>query len=67
MLHNAKVPDDFEVHSGVRQGCILSLLLFLMAISDVIRAEFNERTQRLKGTMISNGGGSGNGLVISSA
>ena len=38
MLPKDKLSELFEVHSGVRQGCILSPLLFLLVVGDVINA-----------------------------
>lgn len=38
VLHDGRLSDDFEIRSGVRQGCILSPILFLLVISDVLRS-----------------------------
>ena len=38
MLHNGTLSAPFVVGSGVRQGCILSLVLFLVVIGDIIQA-----------------------------
>ena len=38
VLHKAKLSEHFEVHSGVHQDCILSPLLFVLAVGDVINA-----------------------------
>ena len=52
MLHKAKLSECFEVHSGVRNGCILSPLLFLLAVGDVINvALLSHRNKGLRCTM----------------
>ena len=38
VLHNGTLSARFVVGSGVRQGCILSSVLFLVAIGDIIQA-----------------------------
>ena len=38
VLHNGTLSAAFVVGSGVRQGCILSALLFLVVIDDIIQA-----------------------------
>ena len=37
VLHKNKLSELFEVRSGVRQGCILSAVLFLIVLGDVLR------------------------------
>ena len=37
VLHKNKPSEPFEVRSGVRQGCILSAVLFLIVLGDVLR------------------------------
>ena len=41
VLHKSKLSEQFEVNSGVRQGCILSPVLFLLVINDVLEAALN--------------------------
>jgi hypothetical protein len=36
VLHRGKLSEQFQVHSGLRQGCSLSPFLFLLVISDVL-------------------------------
>ena len=38
VLHKGKLSEQFEIKSGVRQGCILSPVLFLLVIHDVLEA-----------------------------
>ena len=44
VLHKGKLSDQFEIKSGVRQGCILSPVLFLLVIHDVLEAALNPLT-----------------------
>ena len=41
VLHNGKLSETFNVESGVRQGCILSPILFLLVVADVLDAAFS--------------------------
>nr|KAG5690317.1 hypothetical protein BaRGS_022544 [Batillaria attramentaria] len=34
VIHGGRLSDDFEISSGVRQGCLLSLLLLLLVVLD---------------------------------
>ncbi|XP_055527177.1 uncharacterized protein LOC129719794 [Wyeomyia smithii] len=36
VLHNEALPEPIRVVAGVRQGCILSLLLFLIVIDEIL-------------------------------
>ena len=37
VIHNEKLSETFEVKTGVRQGCILSPLIFIMVIVWIMR------------------------------
>ena len=37
VMHNGKLSKTFEVKTGVRQGCILSPLIFVMVIGWIMR------------------------------
>jgi exonuclease III len=41
VLHNGQLTESFETVSGVRQGCILSPLLFLIVLDEVLRRAFS--------------------------
>ena len=45
MLQKGKLSEPFEVHSGVRQSCILSPLLILIVVGDVITCTSKQRTE----------------------
>ena len=36
LLHNGKISDAFSTNSGVRQGCLLSPLLFAIVLDDIM-------------------------------
>ena len=40
VFHKNKLSEPFEVRSGVRWGCILSPMLFLIVLGDVLREAF---------------------------
>ena len=46
VLHNGCVSKHFEVHSGVRQGCILSSVLFLIVLDDIISVALSSQSRR---------------------
>ena len=37
VIHNGKLTDPFEVKTGVRQGCLLSPMIFLMVVDWIMR------------------------------
>ena len=37
VIHNGKLSETFEAKTGVRQGCILSPLIFIMVIGWIMR------------------------------
>lgn len=51
VLHKGKLTEPFDVCSGVRQGCILSPLLFLLVIGDILRVAFNDTRGGIMWTM----------------
>ena len=52
VLHKGKLSEAFEVHSGVRQCCMLSPILFLIVLDDVIKAALvSHRNKGLRWTM----------------
>jgi hypothetical protein len=36
ILHQGRLSDPFEIKNGVRQGCVLSPLLFLLVVDDIM-------------------------------
>jgi hypothetical protein len=51
VLHRGKLSEQFQVHSGVRQGCLLSPLLFLLVISDVLRKALANSNRGIRWTL----------------
>ena len=45
VLHSATPSAHFDVSSGVRQGCILSPVLFLVVLGDILQASIVNITQ----------------------
>lgn len=50
VVHKGKVGRDFTVHSGVKQGCILSPLLFILVL-DWVMKKANKNTQGIRWTL----------------
>ena len=40
IIHNGRLSDEFEISSGVRQGCLLSPLLFFVVLDWVTRTAY---------------------------
>jgi hypothetical protein len=43
ILHEGKHTDYIEITNGVRQGCILSPIIFLLVLNNVMRRTLGER------------------------
>ena len=53
VAHNNKLSDTFQVKSGVRQGCILSPILFSLAIDWIMHKTLDGRRQGIQWTLTS--------------
>jgi hypothetical protein len=45
VLHNGQLSEPFTTISGVRQGCLLSLLLFLVVLDGVLNEMFHGKAR----------------------
>jgi hypothetical protein len=48
VLHNGQLTTPFETKSGVRQGCLLSPLLFLVVLDKVLRASLDSKARGIR-------------------
>jgi hypothetical protein len=48
VLHNGQLNTPFETKSGVRQGCLLSPLLFLVVLDKVLRASLDGKARGIR-------------------
>jgi hypothetical protein len=48
VLHNGQLTTPFETKSGVRQGCLLSPLLFLVVLDKVMRASLDGKARGIR-------------------
>jgi hypothetical protein len=48
VLHNCQLTTPFETKSGVRQGCLLSPLLFLVVLDKVLRASLDGKARSIR-------------------
>ena len=53
VIHKKKVTDWFSVGSGVRQGCVLSPMLFLVAIDWIMRKTIGNKRRGIRWTLMS--------------
>ena len=37
VIHNGKLSETFEMNTGVRQGCLLSPMIFIMVVDLIMR------------------------------
>ena len=47
ILHEGQLSDSIKTSSGVRQGCLLSLLLFLLVLDGVLRRDLDGKKRGL--------------------
>ena len=51
VIHNGRLSDEFEISSGVRQGCLLSPLLFLVVLDWVTRTAYANSGKGIQWTL----------------
>ena len=51
MVHEGQLTEKFEVKTGVRQGCLLSPFLFILAIDWITRAVKNQKRNGIQWTL----------------
>jgi hypothetical protein len=51
VIHGGKLTENFEVRTGVRQGCLLSPFLFLLAIDWVMKTSTAQRRNGIQWTL----------------
>ena len=51
VVHGQHLTDAFQVRTGVRQGCLLSPILFLLAIDWVLKTSTSERRNGIQWTL----------------
>ena len=52
VLHEGEMTGSFSMNTGVRQGCLLSPLLFLVALDWVSRQAFGDNKTRIQFTLL---------------
>ncbi|CAH2245941.1 Hypothetical predicted protein [Pelobates cultripes] len=51
VIHGGQLTNSFQVKTGVRQGCLLSLFLFLVAIDWIMKTSTSERRNGIQWTL----------------
>ena len=51
VIHEGKLTESFDVKTGVKQGCLLSPFLFLLAIDYIMRESTEGKGNRIQWTM----------------
>ena len=51
VIHEGKLTESFDVKTGVKQGCLLSPFLFLLAIDYIMRESTEGKRNGIQGTM----------------
>ena len=52
MIDEGKLTDSFEVTSGVRQGCILSLTLLILVLDNIMKKVIKSRKRGVQWRMM---------------
>ena len=52
VIHEGQLTKNFEVRTGVRQGCLLSPFLFILAIDWVMKTATKEKRNGIQWTML---------------
>ena len=52
IIHEGKLTEPFEITTGVRQGCLLSPLLFLLAVDWIMRQATSNRRNGIQWTLL---------------
>ena len=50
VIHNGKLSESFEMNTGVRQGCLLSLMIFIMVVDWITREVEDQRKTGIQWT-----------------
>lgn len=48
MLHEGKLTENFIINTGVRQGCILSPIIFLLVVDRIMRKTLGGRKRGIQ-------------------
>ena len=45
VLHNGNISQSFQINAGVKQGCLLSPLLFIIVLDEIMGEVFSKRRE----------------------